>query len=138
MKQKNESKRIKRRAVHYLTFYLFFYFIVLLFVLMLFLDATKIEQNKGIDCIGEKLGIHAYASFEGCNQKTQLNSVLLEAVSHFNFGSNQQMRRWWYYFQKYGYVPAETKQYTRTSKHMGKKESKSMDTNTFTNFSKSY
>ena len=78
-------------------------------------------QNKVIDFIGERLGIHAYASFEGCNQKTQLNSVLLEAASHFNFGSNRQMRRWWYYFQKYGYVPAEKTKYKRTSKRMGKR-----------------
>jgi len=61
-------------------------------------------QNKVIDFISERLGIHVYASFEGCNQKTQLNSVLLEAASHFNFGSDRQMRRWRYYFQKYGYV----------------------------------
>ena len=52
-------------------------------------------QNKVIDFIGERLGIHAYASFEGCNQKTQLNSVLLEAASHFNFGSDRQMHWWW-------------------------------------------
>ena len=31
-------------TIHYLKFYLSFYFIDLLFVLMLFLDATKIEQ----------------------------------------------------------------------------------------------
>ena len=70
---------------------------------------SKQFQNKVIDFIGERLGIHAYASFEGCNQKTQSNSVLLEAASYFNFGSDRQMRRWWYYFQKYGYVPAEKK-----------------------------
>ena len=79
-------------------------------------------QNKVTDFIGEKLVIHAYTSFEGCNQKTQLNSVLLEAASHFNFGSDRQMRRWWYYFQKYGYVPAEKNKYKRTSKRMGKKK----------------
>ena len=66
-------------------------------------------QNKVIDFIGERLGIHAYTSFEGCNQNTQFNSVLLEAASHFNFESDQQMRWWWYYFQKYGYVPAKKK-----------------------------
>ena len=44
-------------------------------------------QNKVIDFNGERLGIHACASFVGCNQKTQLNSILLEAVSYFNFGS---------------------------------------------------
>ena len=34
------------------------------------------------------------------------------------------MQRWWYcyYFQKYGYVPAEKKQYRRTSHKMGKKK----------------
>ena len=83
---------------------------------------SKQFQNKVIDFIGERLGIHAYASFEGCNKKTQLNSVLLEVSSYFNFGSDQQMRRWWYYFPKYVYVPAEKKQYTRTSKRMGKKK----------------
>ena len=66
-------------------------------------------QNKVIDFIGDRQGIHAYASFEGCNQKTQLNSVLLEAASYFNFGYDRQMRRGWYYFQKYGCVQAEKK-----------------------------
>ena len=66
MKQ-NKTKRIIRRGVHYLTFYLSF---------MLFFEVNKSEQfqNKVIDFIGERLGVHAYTSFEGCNQKTQLNS----------------------------------------------------------------
>ena len=38
-------------------------------------------QNKVIDFIGERLGIDAYASFEGNRQRTQLNSVLKEAAS---------------------------------------------------------
>ena len=74
-----------------------------------------------IDFIGERLGIDAYASFEGNRQRTQLNSVLKEAASHFNFGSGPQMRRWWYYFQKYGYVPEEKTKYKRTSTRMGKR-----------------
>jgi len=36
---------------------------------------SKQFQNKVIAFIGERLGIHAYASFEGYNQKTQSNSV---------------------------------------------------------------
>ena len=86
--------------MHYLTFYLSFSCIVLLFVLILFLDATicnnKQFQNKVIDFIGERLvDIHEYSFFESCNQRTQLNSVLLEAALHFNFGSDRQMHWWW-------------------------------------------
>ena len=64
------------------------------------------------------------------NKVIDVNSVLLEAASHFNFGSNRQMRWWWYYFQKYEYVPAEMKQYRRTSKYMGKKKKASQWTPT--------
>ena len=92
----------------------------------------KAFQNKVIDFIGERLGIHAYASFEGSGQRTQLNSALLEAASFFNFGSDRQMRRWLYYFQQYGYVPAEKTKYRRTSKRMGRRKNKSQWTPTHT------
>ena len=84
----------------------------------------KAFQNKVIDFIGERLGINAYASFEGSGQKTQLNSALIEAASFFNFGSERQMRRWWNYFQQNGYIPAEKTKYKRTSKRMGKRTKK--------------
>ena len=39
----HEMKQNETNDVHYLTFYLSFYFIVLLFALILFLDATKMQ-----------------------------------------------------------------------------------------------
>ena len=89
-------------------------------------------QNKVIDFIGERLGIDAYASFEGNRQRTQLNSVLKEAASYFNFGYGPQMWRWWYYFQKYGYVPAEKTKYKRTSKRTKKGKNKTQWTSRHT------
>ena len=86
-------------------------------------------QNKVIDFIGERLGIHAYASFASCNKRTQLHTVLLEAASHFNFGSGNCDGG--IISKKYGYIPAEKNQYRRTSKYMGKKKKANQLTPTY-------
>ena len=66
--------------------------------------------KKIVNFLGLRLDIDAYACFEGSHQKTRLNSVLQEGHEHFGrLVSQRQMRRWWYYFQKFGFVPAENK-----------------------------
>ena len=78
-------------------------------------------QKKIVNFLGLRLGIDAYACFKGSHQKTRLNSVLQEAHEHFGrLVSQRQMRRWWYYFQKFGFVPAENKYFKKKSKRVGK------------------
>ena len=104
------------------------YIVLFLLISILLLSNTDGEDQwyfyfkKEVNFLGLRLGIDAYACFEGSHQRTWLNSVQ-EAHKHFEYlVSEQQMRQWWYYFQKFGFVPVEIKYFKKKRKRVGKQK----------------